>query len=59
MDINKALAIINVMNSHKPEPVHHNSTQEVDLDFIIHAKPPIKIVRQYFEESIENLEDSE
>lgn len=61
MDINKAFAMINLMNAHPsgPKVTPTSNTQEVDLDYIIYNKPPIKIVRQYFEENIENLEESE
>jgi hypothetical protein len=63
MDINKAWAMINLINNQKPTqpipiPVKVNN-QEVDLNYIIQNKPPTKIVRSYFENNIMDLEESE
>lgn len=66
MDINKALAMMKTMNNHTsnaPPILHHQNSnmdpEDVDLAYIIMNKPPIKYVREYFENAIENLEDSE
>ena len=67
MDITKALAAMNTMNNYRSNPppaqTYHqqtpNTPEDVDFDYIIQNKPPIKYVREYFENAIENLEESE